>query len=120
MSVEGTGIVVDLRFDTPASPAEPPESFARRFDTRIEVDGVTHEFAGGARHFIPCTAGKHTVRIYFVNMKLFGLFRLGLPVGGGESAEIELAEGETVALVYEGHAGWRFGNHELHIERTEP
>lgn len=92
----------------------------RRFDTVIEIDGEKHEFKGGARHFLACAPGRHTVRVYFLFMKVFGLFRpWGAIEQGRESIDISLVEGEVLHLVYEGGVAWRLGNASLHVEQPQ-
>jgi hypothetical protein len=114
-----TGIHLDLNFPIWAEALKRPDveanTFLDAYDTVVEIDGVRHEFGGGKAHFLECSAGPHLVRVYFLQNKIFGLFRpLGHTQFGPQEATIDVTAGETFKLVYDANVGWRIGNASLH------
>ena len=114
-----TGIHLDLNFPLWAEalkrPDVPANSFLDAYDTVVEIDGVRHEFGGGKEHFLECVPGAHLVRVYFLQNKIFGLFRpLGHTQFGPQEAQIDVKPGETFNLVYDANIGWKLGNASLH------
>jgi hypothetical protein len=90
----------------------------RRWDIHLVIDGEDHVFEEGPVHRVEVASGAHTVEVFFTGAGL-QLFAGALGIRYGRRAlRLEVGEGRTARVHYQGGVFWHVFGGELTASST--